>query len=513
MKFRKIIVIILIILSIVNISTRVFAKYVFTYTQNAIELNIDRTPPKLNIEYSIKEPTAKGIEAKIIANEEIQKVNGWELQEDDKTLIKIYEENINETIIVKDLAGNESIANIIITNIDKNPPIAEIIEIKNTNTGFEKYANKTHEIILKVKISDTNKIINNLQDFKILVGDKENNCTKEINKIEEKENYIIYEVKLKNIDENGQLVIKILENSFEDIVGNKMSEKILNTEIEIDNISPIIEYNQKKLEDGKILAQIIGNEKIRQISGWELDETQKINSKKFISDIIYQKEVRDLAGNIANVEININDSEFLKLEYMGHISERGWIKTENNFVGTIQSGNKLKIEAIAFRTGKKVEKDFVQFSAYAYTHWGENSYAKDRITNMIYNHGWNPLSEYKTMANSEFANINNEKYIELSGAGINEMATTDLNGNNPIPFEASNRYEYGIAGLKLDLKSHEENSIIYQIYLNDIGWLETCKNGEQAMYAPNRPIEAMRIAVVPTSEMQEIIAQWNKNIV
>lgn len=513
MKFRKIIVIALIILLIVNINTKAFAKYVFTYTQNAVELNIDRTPPKLNIEYSSKEPTTKGIEAKIIANEEIQEVQGWKLEEDGKTLIKIYEENINETIIVKDIAGNESNANIIITNIDKEPPIAEIIEIKNTNTGYEKYANKTHEIIVKIKISDENKIIDNLQDFKILVGDKENNCTKEINKIQEEENYIIYELKLKNIEENGQLVIKILENSFEDIVGNKMSEKTLDIGIKIDNISPVIEYNQNKLEDGKILAQIIGNEEIRQISGWELDKTQKINSKKFISDIKYQKEVKDLAGNVANVEIDVKDSEFLELEYLGHISERGWIKAENNFVGTIQTGNKLKIEAIAFRTGEKVEKDFVQFSAYAYTHWGENSYAKDRITNMIYNYGWNPLSGYKTMANSEFANINNEKYIEISGAGINEMATTDLNGNNPIPFEESNSYTYGVSGLKLDLKTHEENSIIYQIYLNDVGWLETCKNGEQAMYAYNRPIEAMRIAVVPTSEMEEIITQWNKNIV
>ncbi len=513
MKFRKIIVITLIILIIVNINTISFGKYVFTYTQNAIELNIDRTPPKLSIEYSSKEPTAKGIEAKIIANEEIQEVNGWKLQEDGKTLIKIYEENINETIIVKDLAGNESSANIIITNIDKNPPIAEIIEIKNTNTGYEKYANNTHKITIKIKISDENKIIDNLKELKILVGGRENNCTKEINKIEEKENYIIYEIQLENIEENGNLLIKILLDSFEDIVGNKMSEKTLNTGIEIDNISPIIEYNQNKLEDGKILAQIIGNEKIRKITGWELDESQKINSKKFISDIIYQKEVKDLAGNIANIEINVKDSEFLKLEYMGHISERGWIKAENNFVGTIQSGNKLKIEAIAFRTGEKVEKDFVQFSAYAYTHWGENSYAKDRITNMIYNHGWNPLSGYKTMENAEFANIYNEKYIELSGAGINEMGATDLNGNNPIPFEEANKYTYGVSGLKLDLKTHEENSIIYQIYLNDVGWLKTCKNGEQAMYASNRPIEAMKIAVVPTSEMEEIIAQWNKNIV
>ena len=33
------------------------------------------------------------------------------------------------------------------------------------------------------------------------------------------------------------------------------------------------------------------------------------------------------------------------------------------------------------------------------------------------------------------------------------------------------------------------------------------------MYATNRPIEAMRIAVVPTSEVEEIIAQWDENIV
>ena len=186
MKFRKVIVIVLIILMIVNIDTISFGKYVFTYTQNAIELNIDRTPPKLNIEYSNKEPTAKGIEAKIIANEKIQEVNGWELQEDGKTLIKIYEENINETIIVKDLAGNESIADILVTNIDKEPPIAEIIEIINTNTGYESYANKTHEITVKIKISDENKIIDNLQDFKILVGDIENNCTRKISYLDPK---------------------------------------------------------------------------------------------------------------------------------------------------------------------------------------------------------------------------------------------------------------------------------------------------------------------------------------
>ena len=53
--------------------------------------------------------------------------------------------------------------------------------------------------------------------------------------IDEQENYIIYEIKLSNIVENGQLSIKIFQDNFEDIVGNIMNEtiKLLSEKVEM----------------------------------------------------------------------------------------------------------------------------------------------------------------------------------------------------------------------------------------------------------------------------------------
>ena len=62
------------------------------------------------------------------------------------------------------------------------------------------------------------------------------------------------------------------------------------------------------------------------------------------------------------------------------------------------------------------------------------------------------------------------------------------------------------------LKSHNENSIIYQIFFDDTGWLKTNKNGEEAMRAKDQPIEAMRYAVIPTSELDFVIADWDEDI-
>ena len=66
--------------------------------------------------------TRENVTVTITANEEIQAVQGWTLSSDKKTLTKEYTENIKETITVKDLAGNETQANIEISNIDKSLP-------------------------------------------------------------------------------------------------------------------------------------------------------------------------------------------------------------------------------------------------------------------------------------------------------------------------------------------------------------------------------------------------------
>lgn len=389
---------------------------------------------------------------------------------------------------------------------------AEIIEKSNTNIEYPIYANNEETIILKLKVSDENGIKNNLQEFIILVGNEKNQCVIETQIIEKNENYIIYEIKLNNILGDGELIIKIPENSFEDMLGNKMSEMSLRTEIQIDNISPKAEYSQEILENGKVLAKIISNERIRSLEGWQIDETNQIISKEFISDIKYQRIIQDLAGNKTVLQIDVKDSNFLGFEFLAYISEKGWMQLKNNFVGTLQRGNKYKIESIAFRTSKNVSSEYLKGSAYVYSHWGKGSYSKSLYTGNVYNYGYNPLSGYKTMGNSDLTFLNNKEYVQIGGEGMNCVGLTDIDGNNPISSSIASEYNYGISIVKFQLEDETENSIVYQPFFNDIGWERCCKNGEEVFISTKRPIEALKIAIVPTSELKFIMLEWDNNI-
>ena len=133
MKLKKVIVAIVILIIMININSICLAKYVFDYTEYAVKIDVDRTSPIFNIEYSDKEITNKEVIVTITSNENIQQVEGWILLEDGKTLIKTYYQNINENIIIKDLSNNESKANIIINNIDQTPPLLEKVGTKKNN--------------------------------------------------------------------------------------------------------------------------------------------------------------------------------------------------------------------------------------------------------------------------------------------------------------------------------------------------------------------------------------------
>ena len=398
-------------------------------------------------------------------------------------------------------------------DIDRTLPKAEVIQITNTNAGYENYANKSHEILITIKVFDNHQLINNLKDFEIFVNTKESDCTKETKILEKTENYIIYQLKLTNILEEGELFIKIPENSFEDNSKNKMEECLLKTGIFIDNTAPVVNYSQTIKSNGKVVANLISNEEVRNLDGWLLDDTRKIHSKEFISDVSYHRNIIDLAGNISNVNIDVKDATYLGLEIKAHMSSSAWQTTESNIIGQMEKGNyKYKFESLLFRTGENVAKDYLQVSGYVHSHWGEGSTAIASQFKVPYYYGYNPISGYKTMENTELVNYNGKEYIHLGGEGINYQGNTDINGNHPIPVEIARQYKYGISGIKLDLKEHSENAIIYQIFFDDTGWLETCKNGEMAMRSETEPIEAMRVAVIPNSELEFVLREWNEDI-
>lgn len=84
--------------------------------------NIDKVAPTLEVSYSTQEKTNNNVIVTITANEEIQLVSTWTRQSDKKTLRKEFSQNTTESVVVKDLAGNQRTATVTITNIDKTPP-------------------------------------------------------------------------------------------------------------------------------------------------------------------------------------------------------------------------------------------------------------------------------------------------------------------------------------------------------------------------------------------------------
>ena len=84
--------------------------------------NIDIAKPEAEVEYSTKEITRETVKVTIKTNEKIQQIEGWTLGEDGVTLTKIYTQNGQEEVVIKDIAGNEIKVNISVSNIDIMPP-------------------------------------------------------------------------------------------------------------------------------------------------------------------------------------------------------------------------------------------------------------------------------------------------------------------------------------------------------------------------------------------------------
>ena len=100
---------------------------------------LDNEGPTLEIQYTPNTYTRGNVTVNIKANEQIKEIGGWTLSNDKQILTKEYNDNKEETITVRDLAGNETNANIQINKIDKEKPT--IILSQNGTTKPIKMAN------------------------------------------------------------------------------------------------------------------------------------------------------------------------------------------------------------------------------------------------------------------------------------------------------------------------------------------------------------------------------------
>lgn len=407
-------------------------------------------------------------------------------------------------------------------NIDRTKPKIELIEIQNTNTNYPKYANKTHRISFKIKVTEKNIKENNfVKDFFGFKLDEnninivENNLS--IKEIESTNEGKIYKIDIKGISGNGKLSMQIKEGAIIDKGGLKSESQNIQTGITIDNTAPVGKFKEVKIQDGKVNGEITLSENIRKIDGWSFKDNNLKITKEFTNNISYQLPITDYAGNTSNVDINITQATYINVVYASHNSCIGWSFGYGNYdvagKDAIKVNPVYRTEALAFNISGNVDKDFVQANTYIYTYWGEGSNGKCTTSGLIYNYGYNPgKNAFKSMNSNDLITINSKKYFQFGGSGINGYLNTDANSQNPIPGEVANKYKYGISGITMKLKNYSQYSIIYQILVNGAGWVKTESDGSECTYNHNTPMSAFRIALVPKTEKQYVINQWNKDV-
>lgn len=94
--------------------------------QQVVVNNIDKQGPKVEVTKELKD---NKVIVTITADEKLQKVDGWDLSEDRKSMTKTYDSNLEEDVVISDFAGNE------VTKTIKVYEIKENNDEENTNHG------------------------------------------------------------------------------------------------------------------------------------------------------------------------------------------------------------------------------------------------------------------------------------------------------------------------------------------------------------------------------------------
>ena len=232
--------------------------------------NIDKEAPTANVSYSTLEPTNGNVTATITINEEIQNVNGWTISSNGKVLTREYAANVEETVTIKDLAGNTTLVEIKISNINKEGPTATVsyntLELTNQNVTVTITANKE------------------LQDV--------NGWTKS------NDGKVLTKVYTANISE--EVIIK-------DLVGNQTTVTVTITNIDKDAPTTSISYSNLNPTNGDVTATITLNEAVQEVKGWTKSSDGKVLTKAYTSNATEIVVIKDLVGNQTTVTITITN--------------------------------------------------------------------------------------------------------------------------------------------------------------------------------------------------------------
>ena len=282
----------------------------------------DTLNPVVIREYDIKENTNKNVTVTIKSNETLTGTDGWNVSDAGKTLKKEFNKNIDRTIYTfYDLAGNPVSVDVTISNIDQVAPNDSVINKNIFNSN---------EFEIVTEISDIGFGLN-LEECKyVLNSDEKANFVNASSFKDENET-----LKLK-VEKDG---IYYLHTLLKDTVGN---EKITTHKIVIDTKKPEIKvsYSNKEMTNENVVVTLTSDEKLQELNGWTLSADKKQLTKSYTKNIDTNVEVKDIAGNIAEVNILIENIDKTKPEVEIEYSTTS--QTNEPVTVTIKSNEKIQ---------------------------------------------------------------------------------------------------------------------------------------------------------------------------
>lgn len=287
------------------------------YSKSIININapIDTTPPEIEVSYR-KNTETNQIEVVITSNEELQDLAFFKRSEDKKTLVKSYGYNTSERVYISDLAGNQTPADINITQFSNNRIPGFKVTVNNTN--FKD--NITNENIVVTISADVPLHKPDYGDYWTISEDGKT-LTQSFDR-----STVLYQTIYSQADYelDRELRPRYL-NGETDLLEqlNEIESRRIDVRLDIPNIDKTapqcdIEYSTTETTAGSVRVTIWSDEKIKlsDTSGWDSTETIKIddNGRKlyglvliFDSNRKVQLSVLDMANNATTINIDVNN--------------------------------------------------------------------------------------------------------------------------------------------------------------------------------------------------------------
>ena len=403
-------------------------------------------------------------------------------------------------------------------NIDITKPKIELLDIVSSNTSYPDYANHTHLITGHIKITERNMIRNNFvsDNLKILVNDSPIPIDfKNFSLIYENSTEKTYEFSFTNVSGNGALSLFIPEKIIEDSFGFSNDNQTFSTPIMIDNIAPTVSFQEILNNNGKSTARLTSNESLVCLPGWTLSDNTM--SKEFCNPVSYQLPITDLAQNSSNILVAIKNATNISLNYGTFDVTSRQTYVSNGQISspkTISSNSICKIESLCANLSGDIMTQSLQGKTYIHTYWGDGAseyciYRK----NIYYYHGYNPPlnANWLTIGSDNVYTYCDKPFSQLGGAGINRAGRSS-SLSKPLPNDIAKQYLFGISGMQFKLNNSPDLSIVYQGYVNGIGWLAASSDGEENLYQHDKPFSSLRMNLIPKTEKQYLINFWNRDI-